>query len=651
MRRYLPPILALVLVALTVAAPLAMSVHAQDTGVVLATPAWKTLNPLTYRTVYDDIVLGKIYDTLVKKWVDGVTIKPELAASWEFKHEGNNKVLVFHLRKDVVWHDGQPLTADDVVYTINLVRSKPQAYIAPSKYVYEGLLDVTEPDKYTVELTYDATKAAADRFLLEAFTTLYIVPKHVWEKLSDTTTSLSKPEDMIGCGPFKVIEVKPGQYVKLVAFDKYFRGKPEVDSLLIKVVSDRNTFAMMVNTGEVDAGYFYFFGKLLESLQKTVANNPNIKIYRCPSTSIHMLVLNTHKSFFQNVEFRRAIAYAINVTAIVTKYYGKDGAILGTMGFLGPRFGNYSYYVPKEKVYPYNPDLAKKILDKLGYKDVNGDGWRETSDGKPLVIDMITRAPGDSFFRDAIADEIANYLAKVGIKVQVEKLASSVYWSRWGKMSYDMAIVGYVPGSPLALSWFTTGDPGNVVKYSNPVYDALVSKFITSGDPKYAWEAEKILIKECFLIGLYHPIVATPYRVDKFKDWVASPVGLTAGYWSVLGSKLVLGKAGPVEFSAQALIKNCHLPTKEELVKLNPDLAGTTPTVTTVTKTSATTIVKSGTTTVYKTTTVTETKKEVETTTVTTTVAGGTNTGLIAGAIIVGIIIGLIIGFAAFRRK
>jgi len=232
-----------------------------------------------------------------------------------------------------------------------------------------------------------------------------------------------------------------------------------------------------------------------------------------------------------------------------------------------------------------------------------------------------------------------------------------------------------VPSSPLALSWFTTGDPGNVVKYSNPVYDALVSKFVTTGDPKYAWEAEKILIKECFLIGLYHPIVATPYRVDKFKDWIASPVGLTAGFWSVLGSKLVLGKAGPVEFSAQALIKNCRLPTKEELVKLNPDLAGTTPTVTTVTKTTTTattvttaqTIVKtttvSGTVTVsktvittqYKTTTVptTVTTTQVQTTTVTqtTTAAGGTNAGLIAGAIIVGIIIGLIIGFAAFRRK
>ncbi len=659
-------ILAIALVLTSAVTPNVIHVKAQATEVVLATPPWKTLNPLTFTTVYDDIVLSKIYVPLVRKAPDGVTIVPELAEKWDIKVVNNTKVLTFYLRKDAVWHDGQPVTADDVVYTINLVKSKPQVYVAPSKYVYEGLLSVKEVDKYTVQLTYDLSKAAADRFLLEAFTTLYIVPKHIWSKLPDTTVSLTKPEELVGCGPFKVVEVSPGKYVKLVAFDKYYRGAPEVKELLIKVVTNRNTFAMMVSTGEVDGGYYYFFGKLLSSLEKAVANNPNIRIYRCPSTSIHMLVLNINKDVFKNVLFRKAILYAINVNAIVQKYYGKDGAIPGTMGFLGPRFGIYSYYVPKEEVYPYNPELAKKILDKLGYKDIDGDGWRETPDGKKLVLDLITRAPGDAFFRDAIADEIANYLKAVGIKVQVEKLASKVYWSRWGKGSFDMAIVGYVPHSPIALSWFTTGDPGNVLHYSNPVYDALVQAFIRTGDPRLAWEAEKVLIKEAFLVGLYHPIVATPYRVDKFRDWIATPVGYTAGFWSVLGSKVALGKAGPVEFSASVLIKKCRLPTQLELEELNPDLVGkvtiappskeVTITLTkTVTVTAApgaktVTVTKGGatvTTTVTKAVTQAPQTKTVTVTKAVTT----TNLGLVAGLFVLGLIIGLGIGYAAFRRK
>jgi len=662
-------LLALALVTVSVlTSPALVGVKAQ-TEVVLATPPWKTLNPLTFTTVYDDIVLSKIYVPLVRKAPDGVTIVPELAEKWDIKVVGNTKVLTFYLRKDAVWHDGKPVTADDVVYTIELVKSKPQVYVAPSKYVYEGLLSVKEVDKYTVQLTYDLSKAAADRFLLEAFTTLYIVPKHIWSKLPDTTVSLTKPEELVGCGPFKVVEVSPGKYVRLVAFNKYYRGAPEVSNLLIKVVTNRNTFAMMVSTGEVDGGYYYFFGKLLSSLEKAVANNPNIRIYRCPSTSTHMLVLNINKDVFKNVLFRKAILYAINVDAIVQKYYGKDGAIPGTMGFLGPRFGIYSYYVPKEQVYPYNPELAKKILDKLGYKDIDGDGWRETPDGKKLVLDLITRAPGDAFFRDAIADEIANYLKAVGIKVRVEKLASKVYWSRWGKGSFDMAIVGYVPHSPIALSWFTTGDPGNVLHYSNPVYDALVQAFIRTGDPRLAWAAEKVLIREAFLVGLYHPIVATPYRIDKFKDWIASPVGYTAGFWSVLGSKVALGKEGPVEFSASVLIKKCRLPTQLELTELNPDLVGkavvapqpkevtvtVTTTVTAAAPAGKTVTVTKGAATVTTTVTKSVTQAPV-TKTVTTTVtkqvgAGAGGTVLAVVGFIIGIVVGIIIGYAAFRRK
>ncbi len=640
MTRLLPVVLIL-LVAITPATALLATAQA-PVEIVLATPAWKTLNPLTFVTVYGEIVIDKIYEPLVRLGPDGVTVVPNLAESWSIKTEAGKKIVIFKLRKGVVWHDGEPVTADDVVYTIKLVMSNPKAFVAPSKYVYEGLESVEKVDDYTVKLVYDASKAAADSFLLQAFTSLYIVPKHVWEKLPDKTASLTDPKLLVGCGPFKVVEVKPGEYVKMVAFEKHFRGKPGVDKLMIKVVENRNTFAMMVATGQVDGGYFYFFGKLLEALEKTVKGNPNIRIYRCPSTSTHMLVLNINKPVFKNVKFRKAILYAINVDAIVKKYYGEKGAIPGTMGFLGPRFGIYSYYVPKEQVYPYNPELAKKILDELGYRDIDGDGYRETPDGKKLELVLITRAPGDAFFRDAIADEIANYLKKVGIKVRVEKLASKVYWARWKKKEFDMAIVGYVPKYPIALSWFTTGDPGNVLGYSNPVYDALVSRFIRTGDPKLAWEAEKILIREAFLVGLYHPIVATPYRIDKYKDWVASPVGYTAGYWSVLGSKIVFNKPGPVEVSAEMLIEKCRRPTPSELVDLNPDLAPKTPTPTaTPAKTPAATA------TVTKTVTVSTTVTK----TVTTTVTAGPGMGLAAGLLVVGLVVGLAVGYLVARRK
>jgi len=503
---------------------------------VLAVGKWKTLNPLTSSTVYGNVILDKVYEPLVRWNENGTKVVGALAEKWEFKTEGDKKVLTFYLRKGVKWHDGKEVTAEDVKFTIDLFKSNPSKFVNPDTLIINGLQEIKVVDKYTVQLIYNQS-AAADKFLEMAFTTLYIVPKHIWEDKSiipDPTASLDKPEQLIGCGPFKVVEVKPGEYVKLQAFNDYYLGKPEVDTVIFKVLTDKNQFAMMVANGELDAGYFYFFGKYLKEFENMVSKDPNVKIYRAASKSTHLLAFNFKKWPYNNLKFREAIAYAIPVDKIIQKYYGSDGAVAGSMGFLGPFFGEYAEYMPKEKLYPYNPEKAKEILDKLGFKDVNGDGYRETPDGKPFVIHLLTRAPGDSFFRDAIGDEIANYLKAVGLKVEVDKAGD--YWDKWGAGSWDLAIVGYVPHKPTDLIWFTTDNPGNRVGFSDKTYDETFKEFERTGDPALAHKLEEILAKNVVFIALYHPIVATPYRVDHYKDWKPNPRFLTLGYWSLLGT-------------------------------------------------------------------------------------------------------------------
>ncbi|MFA4640075.1 ABC transporter substrate-binding protein [Pyrococcus kukulkanii] len=505
---------------------------------VLATRQWKNFNPLTSSTVYANVVLDKIYEPLIR-WDDsGFKLTGALAEKWEFKTSGDKKILTFYLRKGVKWHDGQEVTADDVKYTIELFKKDPATFVNPDPLILQGLEDIKVLDKYTIQLIYDANKAPANSFLEMAFTTLFIVPKHIWENkniIPDPTASLDKPQQLIGCGPFKVVEIKPDEYVKLEAFPGHYLGKPEVDRIIFKIINDRNQFAMMVAAGEVDAGYHYFFGKYLEEFKKMIAGDPNVQIYRTASKSIHLLAFNFKKGFpYNNLEFRKAIAYAIPVDKIVEKYYGTDGAVLGSMGFLGPFFGDFAKYLPKEKLYPYNPEKAKEILDKLGFKDINGDGYRETPDGKPFEIYLLTRAPGDSFFRDAIGDDIARYLKEVGLKVKVDKAGD--YWDKWGAGSWDLAIVGYVPSKPTDLAWFTTDNPGNRIGYSNPKFDELFNEFQRTGDPKIAYQLEEILAKDIPFIALYHPIVATPYRIDHYRGWKPNPRYYTVGYWSLIGS-------------------------------------------------------------------------------------------------------------------
>ncbi|NJE08679.1 CGP-CTERM sorting domain-containing protein [Thermococcus sp. M39] len=528
-------LLALFLAGL-VATPAALA--SPDIELVLATRQWKTFNPLTSSTVYANVVLDKIYEPLIR-WDDsGFKLVGALAEKWEFKTEGDKKILTFYLRKDAKWHDGKGVTADDVKYTLELFQSDPAKFVNPDPLILKGLKEIKVVDKYTIQLIYDANEAPADTFLEMAFTTLFIVPKHIWTNKSiipDPTASLDKPEQLIGCGPFKVVEIKPDEYVKLEAFPDHYLGKPEVNKVIFKMIKDRNQFAMMVAAGELDAGYHYFFGKYLEEFKKMVANDPNVQIYRTASKSIHLLAFNFNKGFpYNNLEFRKAIAYALPVDKIVQKYYGADGAVLGSMGFLGPFFGSFAEYLPKEKLYPYDPEKAKQILDQLGFKDINGDGYRETPDGKPFEIYLLTRAPGDSFFRDAIGDEIAHYLEEVGLKVTVDKAGD--YWDKWGAGSWDMAIVGFVPHKPTDLAWFTTGNPGNRVGYSNSEFDKLFDEFQKTGDPKLAYKLEETLANDVVFIALYHPVVATPYRIDHYRGWKPNPRDYTVGYWSLIGS-------------------------------------------------------------------------------------------------------------------
>jgi len=202
-----------------------LNVHAkgQKFGGIVRAPVLKepkTLSPCKITSGWDTTVIDLIYDTLIRLDLN-LNMIPWIAKSWDVQvfEENNTQIITFYLNENVTWHDGKPLTAEDVKFTIEYYRDYEvptfEPYVSP---VYK----VETPDKYTVKVYLNTTSVIS---LYNIGVMLYILPKHLWENVTDPLEY--EPEHPIGSGPFKFVEWVKGEYIKLVYNENYFRLPPE----------------------------------------------------------------------------------------------------------------------------------------------------------------------------------------------------------------------------------------------------------------------------------------------------------------------------------------------------------------------------------------------------------------------------------------
>ncbi len=616
-------------------------------------------NPLNFKMVYTQVIADAMFEPLVRVRWDGNGYIPNLAASWETKDDG--KVWIFHLIHNATWHDGKPVTADDVVYTYQLIK-KYQALQGGREDFIKKLVDVKKIDDYTVEFDFSSAPVNA----LVVFSGVYIVPKHIWETLSDPTAPLPWSK-LIGCGPFMYKSSSPTSII-LVAYDKHFRGAPEPKELQFVKVSQ---FVAKLVAGEIDAGYFTTYKASDVKQLAELAAQGKVVLYKTLGSSTHMLIFNMEKPPMNFLAFRMAVAFAINVTRIIEKYYG-NLALPGNQALLNPKGYNWTLYIPKEKIYPCNKTLAREILIKaLGLKP-GPNGLLLGPDGKPIHVKILAKQ-NDVFCRDLIAKDIAADLRSIGIDAEAYIVPASQFGSVYNARQWDMVIVGwFLPdlkeryGKPPVVTFgeFTTGSDANVPKFSNATYDKLYQEFKTAVENKdwskaykLAWEMQMILVEQIPAVSLYHPYVVTAARIDKYKDWVFG-INLMLNYYSYVGASK-FGLKGPAKFhelSGQYLLSKVHMPSTDEMKALKDWVLnhlvswGVLPKATATTTTTTTT-----TTTPPQTTTTTPPASPTTTTTTptqtpTTTPSQGMSPALIAGIIIVIIIIIAIIAIYAKKK-
>lgn len=450
-----------------------------------------------------------LYDTLIK--YDPVDLHPvgALAESWEVSEDG--LVWTFHLRDGVKWHDGHPFTAEDVKFTFDVwTNPKVPFYLSGNVNTVEKVEAV---DKLTVKV-YMKQPLASFPVLLGY--NMNIIPKHLLsdyapEELANPTEFLRHP---IGTGAFKFDRKQPGSYVRLVANEDYWGGRPYLDAIVVKVVPDIDTQLAQLQAGDLDFA-------VVEPYQlEAIKGVPGLKVDEAPQVNHFYIDMNHLNPIFQDKRVRQALTYAIDRQAII------DNLMMGTAQLAtGPISPLMKWaYEPNVKQYPYDPEKAKQLLDEAGWK-VGPDGIRRKGDMKLSFSIEVDPHP----VRQQIALVAKQSWEAIGAEVELEIYEYSVILqhARGNPPTFDTNPNWLItPPDPDISTYYMTGAGGNTSEFSDPRVDELLTRGRATFDPEKRAaiykELQKIIAEEAPVIYLYYP---KEIRVMNEKVQGFAPVG------------------------------------------------------------------------------------------------------------------------------
>lgn len=387
-------------------------------------------------------------------------VVPALAKSWDFNEE--TCTYTFHLEEDVRWHDGEPFTAEDVQFTIEAIMDPENgSENAPN---FEDVEEITVIDDHTISFRLSAPNVA---FL--DYMTMAILPKHLLEGEDMQTADFFRSP--IGTGPYKLASWDEGQAITLEKNADYFRGEPNIDTIVFKIVPDDNAKALQLRAGELDLAL------LTPKDAATFADEEGFTCYDMETADYRGILFNFQNEYWQeNRDLIPAVCYAIDREAII------DAVLLGQgMAAYGPLQRNVYNYEDVEH-YDYDPEKARAVLEAAGC--VLGEDGFYTRNGETVGF-VISVGAGDQVRID-MAQIVAQQLREIGMEVTVD-IPAQVDWS--GQMAY---LIGW--GSPFdaddhTYKVFGTDKGANYSGYSNADVDRYLTEARESDDPAVRAEA------------------------------------------------------------------------------------------------------------------------------------------------------------------
>jgi len=330
----------------------------------------------------------------------------------------DNMTYTFHLRDDVVWSDGEPFNADDVVFTYEAMEDPNNAGWAYSQLVYDqGATKIEKIDDYTVAFTLPFASAGS----LEMLCNIFIMPEHLYKDVTDFENNdiNTKP---VGTGPYVMAEYSPGSHVKFEANDTYFLGRPDIDTFVFQIVENSNTAMMAIQSGEIDA----WVATPAEVAQMDLEGN-NLTTYAYSEGRVAYMAINVKQ--IPDEKVRKAIFYALNTKDINDAVYLSEENYLTPTSFLPPIS---QFYTENVETYETDVDKAKELL-----KEAGAEGLKVT----------LTYSGSDSA-QTTQATLIQQQLAQAGITCELNGMDSTAMFAQLDEPDNDiqMFLNGYIMG-------------------------------------------------------------------------------------------------------------------------------------------------------------------------------------------------------------
>jgi peptide/nickel transport system substrate-binding protein len=465
------------------------------------------------------------YATLTDKAAKDFSIIPGLAESWEGSEDG--QTWTYKLHPNMKWSDGEPLTAEDIAWTVNTSREEEwfNHFAVTQNLTAKALDDTTVEIKSSVP---DPKLPVMD---------VYILPKHIWGKMSPAERKKYDGNSDVGSGPFVLEEFKKGQFARFKANPHYWRGKPAVDKVVLRKFNNPDAMVAALKTGELDAAE-----DLPTSGFNSLKQDDNIVTVEGYQGAMGEIAINggdglkkPHPALL-DPKVREAIGHAIDKETIVNRALEGLGTPAQTLSTSpDPK---WTPDVADGVLPTFDLDRANQILDEAGYEDTDGDGIREMpGGGEPLNFKYMVRS--DSVNAQPIAEFFTGWLKEIGIGTTRKVVDDSQLTEIIGKGDYDIFFWGWTPfvDPDTMLSYFTcdqiADDPENPTDYYNdanycdPGYDKLYEQQKVELDDQKRLDIVHEMLQRQAEWGVYFTLYTEPnsqaYVKDRFEGWVKQP--------------------------------------------------------------------------------------------------------------------------------